>query len=185
MQETVWNARDLGSIPRTGRSPGDAEAKTPILWPPDAKRHLVGKDLMLGKIEGMGFFQARVLEWGCHCLLHKVCIEGSITKTPKCQWHLSTTRVYFSWSSWFYVVWWWRRVGSPDFIPHCHLGHRLLPSCCSLDTSKPRSLECSLFSWRIGKIIEDCERGLQRRFSRLEFDPVVPPKLKGGGGLEI
>ena len=30
----------------------DAEAKTPILWPPDAKRHPVGKDLMLGKIEG-------------------------------------------------------------------------------------------------------------------------------------
>ena len=33
-----------------GRS--DAEAKTPILWPPDTKRHPVGKDLMLGKIEG-------------------------------------------------------------------------------------------------------------------------------------
>ena len=129
-----------------------------------------------------GIFPRKSTGVGCHCLLHKVCIEGSITKTPKCQWHLSTTRVYFSWSSWFYVVWWWRRVGSPDFIPHCHLGHRLLPSCCSLDTSKPRSLECSLFSWRIGKIIEDCERGLQRRFSRLEFDPVVPPKLKGEVG---
>jgi len=30
----------------------DAEAKTPIFWPPDAKNWLTGKDLMLGKIEG-------------------------------------------------------------------------------------------------------------------------------------
>ena len=30
----------------------DAEAETPILWPPDAKNWLTGKNLMLGKIEG-------------------------------------------------------------------------------------------------------------------------------------
>ena len=30
----------------------DVEAETPILWPPDAKSRLTGKDLMLGKIEG-------------------------------------------------------------------------------------------------------------------------------------
>ena len=30
----------------------DAEAETPIFWPPDAKNWLTGKDLMLGKIEG-------------------------------------------------------------------------------------------------------------------------------------
>ena len=30
----------------------DAEAETPILWPPDAKNWLIGKDLILGKIEG-------------------------------------------------------------------------------------------------------------------------------------
>ena len=30
----------------------DAEAETPILWPPDAKNWLTRKDLMLGKIEG-------------------------------------------------------------------------------------------------------------------------------------
>ena len=30
----------------------DAEAKTPQLWPPDVKGQLIGKDLMLGKIEG-------------------------------------------------------------------------------------------------------------------------------------
>ena len=30
----------------------DAEAEAPILWPPDAKSCLIGKDMMLGKIEG-------------------------------------------------------------------------------------------------------------------------------------
>ena len=30
----------------------DAEAETPILWPPDVKNWLIGKSLMLGKIEG-------------------------------------------------------------------------------------------------------------------------------------
>ena len=30
----------------------DVEAETPILWPTDAKRWLIGKTLMLGKIEG-------------------------------------------------------------------------------------------------------------------------------------
>ena len=30
----------------------DAEAETPILWPPDVKNRLIGKDQMLGKIEG-------------------------------------------------------------------------------------------------------------------------------------
>ena len=30
----------------------DAEAEAPILWPPDAKSQLIGKTLMLGKIEG-------------------------------------------------------------------------------------------------------------------------------------
>ena len=30
----------------------DAEAEMPILWPPDVKNQLIGKGLMLGKIEG-------------------------------------------------------------------------------------------------------------------------------------
>ena len=34
----------------TGRT--DIETETPILWPPDAKNGLIGKILMLGKIEG-------------------------------------------------------------------------------------------------------------------------------------
>ena len=34
----------------TGRT--DAEAETPVLWPPDAKTDSLEKTLMLGKIEG-------------------------------------------------------------------------------------------------------------------------------------
>ena len=30
----------------------DAETETPILWPPDAKNWLIGKTLILGKVEG-------------------------------------------------------------------------------------------------------------------------------------
>ena len=30
----------------------DAEAETPVLWPPDAKSQLMEKTLMLGKMEG-------------------------------------------------------------------------------------------------------------------------------------
>ena len=31
---------------------GRTDAEAPIIWPPDAKNWLIGKDLMLGKIEG-------------------------------------------------------------------------------------------------------------------------------------
>ena len=30
----------------------DVEAETPVLWPPDAKNQITGKDPVLGKIEG-------------------------------------------------------------------------------------------------------------------------------------
>ena len=43
-----------GNQPRifTGRT--DAEAETPILWPPDVRNWLIGKTLMWGKIESRG-----------------------------------------------------------------------------------------------------------------------------------
>ena len=31
---------------------GKIDAEAPILWPPDVKSQLIGKTLMLGKIEG-------------------------------------------------------------------------------------------------------------------------------------
>ena len=41
----------------------DAEAETPILWPPDAKNWLTGKTLMLGKIEGGRRRGQQSLKW--------------------------------------------------------------------------------------------------------------------------
>ena len=41
-----------GNQPRMFIGRTDAEAETPVLWPPDAKSQLTGKTLMLGKIEG-------------------------------------------------------------------------------------------------------------------------------------
>ena len=38
----------------------DAEAEAPILWPPDVKSQLIGKDLMLGKIEVKRRWQQRM-----------------------------------------------------------------------------------------------------------------------------
>ena len=43
-----------------------AEAETPILWPPDAKSWLIGRTLMLGKIEGRrrtGWQRMRPTQW--------------------------------------------------------------------------------------------------------------------------
>ena len=41
----------------------DAEAETPILWPPDAKSWLMGKDPVLGKIEGRGRRGRQRMRW--------------------------------------------------------------------------------------------------------------------------
>ena len=41
----------------------DAKAEAPLLWPPDAKSQLTGKDLMLGKIEGRGRRGRQRIRW--------------------------------------------------------------------------------------------------------------------------
>jgi len=41
----------------------DSEAETPILWPPDAKNWLVGKDPDLGKIEGRRRREQQRMRW--------------------------------------------------------------------------------------------------------------------------
>ena len=52
-----WTARGLKVNPKGNQSwvfigRTDAEAESPVLWPRDGKSWLIGKDLMLGKIEG-------------------------------------------------------------------------------------------------------------------------------------
>ena len=41
----------------------DAEAETPILWPPDMKSQLITKTLMLGKIEGRRRRERQRMRW--------------------------------------------------------------------------------------------------------------------------
>ena len=42
----------------------DAEAETPILWPPDAKTRLIGKTLMLGGVGGRRRKGQQRMRWG-------------------------------------------------------------------------------------------------------------------------
>ena len=41
----------------------DAEVETPILWPPDLKSRLIGKDSDLGKIEGRKRRGQQTMRW--------------------------------------------------------------------------------------------------------------------------
>ena len=41
----------------------DAETEVPVLWPPNAKSRLMGKDLMLGKIEGGRRREGQRMTW--------------------------------------------------------------------------------------------------------------------------
>ena len=45
----------------TGRT--DAEAETPILWPPDVKNRLIGKDTVAGKIEDRRRKGQQMMRW--------------------------------------------------------------------------------------------------------------------------
>ena len=53
-----WRLKEIQPVHPKGNQSGifigrtDAEAETPILWPPDAKSFSLEKTLMLGKIEG-------------------------------------------------------------------------------------------------------------------------------------
>ena len=51
-KEIKPNPKPKGNQPWTFIGRTDAGAETPILWPPDVKSWLIGKDPMLGKIEG-------------------------------------------------------------------------------------------------------------------------------------
>ena len=51
-RESLWLQGDQTSQPWLFIGMTDAETETPILWPLDVKCLLIGKDMMLGKIEG-------------------------------------------------------------------------------------------------------------------------------------
>ena len=47
----TWR-RTRGSLRSSSCLGSDAKAETPVLWPPDVKSWLIGKTLMLGRIQG-------------------------------------------------------------------------------------------------------------------------------------
>ena len=61
----------------------DVEAEAPILLPPDAKSQLIGKDLMLGKIEGKSRRRRQRMKWldGITTNGHEQ--KGCINSNPK------------------------------------------------------------------------------------------------------
>ena len=56
--ESPLDCKEIKSVTPKGNQPQiflgrtDAEAETPIFWPPDVKSRLIGKDPDLGNIEG-------------------------------------------------------------------------------------------------------------------------------------
>ena len=64
----LWNARRSNQSILKEISPGcsDAGAETPILWPPDAKSWLIGKDSDAGRVWGQeekGTTEVEMAEW--------------------------------------------------------------------------------------------------------------------------
>ena len=64
--ESPWDCKEIQPVHSKGNQywifigMTDAEAETPILWPPDAKNRLIGKDADNGKVEGRRRWQQRM-----------------------------------------------------------------------------------------------------------------------------
>ena len=78
--ESPLDSKEIKSVnPKENQSPifigrTDAEAKTPILWPPDAKNWLIGKEPDAGKDwrwEQKGTTEHEIVGWRCQLNRHK------------------------------------------------------------------------------------------------------------------
>ena len=84
----------------------DAEAETPVLWPPDAKSWLIGKDSDAGR------------DWGQE--------EQGMTDDEMAGWHHRLDGHEFQWTPvhWTEFSWWWTgRPGVLQFMGLQRVGH--------------------------------------------------------------
>ena len=87
------------------------DVEIPILWPPDMKSQLIGKTLMLGKIEGRRRREQQRMRW-----LDGIISTGDISLSKlreivkdRDTWHAAVHGVTKSWtrlSSWTTKEWW-------------------------------------------------------------------------------
>ena len=104
----------------------NAEAKTPILWPPDAKSWLIWKDPNVGK------------DWGQE--------EKVTTEAEMVGWHRRLNGHKFGWT--WSGSWWW--TGRPDmlwFMGSQRVGHDWVTELNWTD--QERSIDCLSGPWHV------------------------------------
>ena len=83
--ESPLDCKEIKAVSPKGNQPGiysertDVEAESPVLWPPDAKSQLIGKDLDAGKSrrqEQKGMTQDEIVGW------HHQCSGREFERTP-------------------------------------------------------------------------------------------------------
>ena len=99
----------------------DVEAETPILWPPDAKSSLIGKPLMLGKIEGRRRWGRQRMRWlgGITDLVYMGFGELWELVMDREAWHAAIHGVAKSWTQlrdWTELNWTEWPSGFPYFL---------------------------------------------------------------------
>ena len=93
--ESPLDCKEIQPVHSEGDQPwdvfrrNDAKAETPVLWPPDVKSRLIGKDLDGGKDrrqEEKGTAEHEMVEWHHHCMdigLNK--LEEVVTDREACR----------------------------------------------------------------------------------------------------
>ena len=84
--ESPLDSKEIKPVNPKGNQPWifigrtDVEAEAPILWPPDMKSQLIGKALMLGKIESRRTRGQQRMRWLDGITVHGITMDVSLSK---------------------------------------------------------------------------------------------------------